>query len=166
MPDDFEIRGAADFLKLSKALKDAGQTQLRKELHAQMRKAAKAAMPKTQKKLEEVLPSGLKNRAKVRQVVRVKTGRNPGVTIAVPYGKRNRSGLGASNAQKLNSQGSIRKPDWPSPDKARNEWHWSNQSISGAGWFDQTLLDEAPELRRALEAAMNAVVDQIVRGAK
>lgn len=162
--DDFTVKGAEDFLKLSKALKAAGHTQLRKELHAQMRKAAKAAMPKTQEALAEALPSGLKNRSKVRQVVKVKTGRDAGVTIAVPYGKHGRNGLGASNAHMLNARGQLRHPVYADPDKTSKDWRWVNQSVPGTGWFDKTLLDEAPALRKALEAAMEAVARTIVKG--
>lgn len=165
MPADFEIRGAEDFLKLSKALKQAGHTQLRKELHAGMRKAVKAHMPKVREVLAEDLPSGLQNRANVKQNIRVKTGRDPGVTVVVPYGKRNRNGLGASNARMLNREGQIRHPVYADPEKTRKEWRWVNQSIPGAGWFDKTWLDSAPEVRRALEAVMADVIRKITREA-
>lgn len=160
-----EIRGAEQFLALSKALKAAGRTELRKELHKQMRAAAKAAMPKAQERLADALPSGLKNRAAVRQVVRVKTGKDPGVTVAVPYGKRKRNGMSAQNARMLNSRGSIRHPVFARDDQTSSQWRWVNQRVPGSAWFDDTYTEAAPELRKALEAAMQAVAEQIVREA-
>lgn len=165
MPND-SIRGAEDFLALSKALKAAGKTELRKELHKQMRIAAKAAMPRARERLQETLPSGLKNRANVRQVVRVKTGKDAGVTVAVPYGRRNRNGLSAPNARMLNSRGALRHPVFARDDQTSDQWRWTNQRVPGSAWFDDTYRDAAPELRRALEAAMEAVAEQIVREAK
>jgi hypothetical protein len=165
VPND-SLRGAEQFLALSKALKAAGKTELRKELHKQMRIAAKAAMPTARKRLEESLPSGLKNRSNVRQVVRVKTGMDAGVTIAVPYGRRNRSGLSAPNARMLNSRGALRHPVFAPDTKTSDQWRWVNQRVSGTAWFDSTYARAAPALRKALEAAMDAVGKQIVKGAR
>lgn len=169
MTDDVTVRGAENFLALSKALKAAGEKKLRRELHAAMRTGVRKHMPKTADGLAGALPSGLQGRGKkVNQVVRVKTGRDPGVTVAVPYGRRRGvGGLGASNAQRLNSSGTFRRPVFPDPEKPRNEWRWSDQSVSAArGWFDKAWLDSAPEIRRALEAAMEAVAEQIVKEAR
>jgi hypothetical protein len=160
------VHGAEQFLALSKALKAAGKTELRKELHRQMRIAAKAAMPTAEKRLQGALPSGLKNRSAVRQVVRVKTGKDPGVTVAVPYGKRKRNGMSAQNARLLNSQGAIRHPVWARDDKTSSEWRWVNQRVPGSAWFDDTYTEAAPELRKALEAAMEAVAEHIVKEAR
>ena len=155
-----EIRGADGFLKLSKALKQAGETELRKGLHKGMRGAVSKHKPKAEARLDEVLPSGLKDRAKVRQAIRVKTGGNPGVSVVVPYGKRAAHGLGASNARMLNNQGAIRRPTF-------GREPWVTQPIDGgAGWFDEVWQVATPEVRRALEQEVQAVLEQIVRGAR
>jgi hypothetical protein len=156
--DFIELRGAEGFLKLSKALKQAGQTELRKGLHKGMRDAVKAYKPKAEEALATVLPSGLQGRSKVRQVIRVRTGADPGVSVAVPFGKRSRSGLGASNARMLNNQGALRHPTFGHPP-------WVNQPVGGTGWFDDTWRASAPAVRRELELQIQAVLNQIVREA-
>ena len=164
---DGSVKGAEDFLALSKALKAAGHTKLRKELHKAIRDGVRQHMPKTTEALQDALPSGLAARGKgVKQAAVVKTGRDPGVTVAVRYGKRGR-GLGASNARMLNAQGQFRHPTYADVDKPRKDWRWVNQSVAGAqGWFDEAWADAAPLVRRCLEAVMEDVADDIVRRAK
>lgn len=157
---DFEVRGADDFLRLSKALKAAGRTELRKELHKGLREGVKPVLPKAKKKLHDALPTPLAKTAAVRQVVQVKTGRDPGVTIAVRYGSKR-----ASNAALANRKGIIRHPVFADDKKTRKEWRWVNQDVPDAkGWFDETYREAAPQMRRALEAALGSVIDKIVRG--
>lgn len=157
---DFEVRGADDFLKLSKALKAAGQAELRKKLHKGLREAVKQVMPEAERKLAEQLPY-LRGKA-VNQVAQVKTGRDPGVTVGVRFGSRR-----STNARLANSKGVFRHPVFADGDKTRKEWAWVNQPVPGAkGWFDDTYLNAAPEIRRAIEAAMQDVIDEVVRKAK
>ena len=166
MPGDFiELRGADGFLKLSKALKQAGQTELRKQLHKGMRDAVNAYKPKAEEALQEKLPSGLKARGKVRQRVQVKTGRDPGVSVVVPYGvtlSRGaglRSGLAGSNARLLNKQGRLRHPTF-------GREPWVTQVVNGStGWFDDVWRDSAPAVRRELERQIQSVLDDIAREA-
>src|SRR5438874_2724411 len=71
------MRGAENFLKLSKALKAAGQTELRKELNKTMRDAAKPLIPKVQQAARDKLPkkNGLNERmARKSYRVQVRTG--------------------------------------------------------------------------------------------
>jgi hypothetical protein len=162
--DFLELRGADGFLRLSKALKQAGQVELRKKLHKGMRDAVKAYKPKAEEALGAVLPSGLQGRAKVRQTIRVRTGGDPGVSVVVPYGKRSRSGLGASNARMLNNQGMIRHPMFADSDLERKQWWWLNQDIGdGTGWFDDVWRASSPKVRRELELQIQAVLDGIAR---
>jgi hypothetical protein len=161
MADDFEIHGAAQFLRLSKALKDAGQTGLRKELNKGIRDGVKPLVPKAAQKLSEGLPNAISGKP-VRQTVQVRTGRDPGVRVVVRYGSKR-----ASNAKLANREGRIRHPVFADGEKTRKEWRWVNQDVPNAkGWFDETYTDAAPDLRRAIEAAMEAVAERIVREAK
>jgi hypothetical protein len=161
MADDFAVHGADQFLRLSKALKEAGQTGLRKELNKAIRDGVKPVIPKAKKRLEDGLPRAIAKSA-VQQVVQVKTGRDPGVSVAVRFGSKR-----ASNAQLANSQGMIRHPVFADGKKTRKEWRWVNQNVPNAkGWFDDTYTAAAPDLRRAIEAAMQAVADRIVREAR
>lgn len=166
MADDFTVTGAEDFLKLSKALKAAGDTELRKALHKGLRDAANKAKPKAAEALAEALPTRLAAKGKaVKQAVQVKTGNDPGVSIVMRYGKAGR-GIGTSNARQINRSGTFRHPVYGRPDKTRKQWYWVDQPAKGEGWFDKTYTNEAPAIRRDLEQAMQSVVDEIVRKAR
>lgn len=166
MVADFEVRGADEFLRLSKALKEAGQTETRKALHKGLRDAVNAVKPEAADALASALPSGLSGRGKaVKQAVVVKTGADPGVSVVVRFGRAGR-GLGASNARQVNRSGTFRHPIYADGDKTRNEWGWVDQSTGGEGWFDKTYQNAAPQMLRALEGAMQQVIDQIVQKAR
>lgn len=165
---DFDVRGADDFLKLSKALKAAGEDKLRKELNKGIREGVKPVSVKAEKRLRESLPYAPRGGGKaVSQTVQPRTGRDPGVRVVVRYGSKR-----ASNAQSANSKGVIRHPvfadfDLNSGAVGRKGWRWVNQSVPSAkGWFDDTYRDAGPEVRRSIELAMQAVADEVVRKAK
>lgn len=152
MADDFTIRGADDFLRLSKALKHAGRTELRKELNKAMRDGAKPLIPKARAEAMSRLPNsgGLaKQVAKEPMRVQTRTGRNPGVRIVV--GKK-RGGAQAAN------RGFIRHPVFGNREK------WVTQEVS-PGWFDEPMKDSTPAIRRELEKGMQAVANKVVRDA-
>jgi hypothetical protein len=162
-----ELRGVEGFLRFSKALKKAGETELRKGMHKGMRDAVNRHKPEAEQTLAGVLPSGLKDRSKVRQTVRVRTGRDPGVSVVVPYGKRPARGLSANNARMLNTRGALRRPVFPRPEQSRDDWRWTTQLVDGStGWFDNTWQNSAPDVRRGLEREVQNVLDKIVREAR
>lgn len=159
MTRPIQMREADDFFRLSKALKHAGQTVLRRELNKELKEAVKPMLPLAQKAFADALPPGeLQDRGgKVKQVVLVKTGRNPGVTIGIRYGKRGR-GLGASNARLANRTGQVRHPLYGD----RN--HWYNTPVPRAqGWFDNTHAENAPLALPGIDRALQNVADQVVR---
>ena len=153
MPDDFTVRGTDDFLRLSKALKAAGRTELRKELNKGIRKASRPLIPKARAEARRRLPQrgGLAAQiAKEPMRVQVRTGQNTaGVRIVV--GKK-RGGARSAN------RGSIRHPVFG--DKTK----WVEQPVT-PGWFDDPMREGAPQIRRGVKGAMQDVVDQIVREA-
>lgn len=154
MADDFEIRGADQFLRLSKALKDAGRTEMRKELNAGLRKAAKPLIAKTRAEALRRLPQGgglAGQVAKEPQRVQVRTGaKTAGVRVVV-----GNKGGGARAANK----GVIRHPVFG------NRGVWVNQSVP-AGWFDEPIKAEVPAIRRELEQVLIGIADQVVREAR
>lgn len=158
---DGSVRGAEDFLALSKALKKAGHKDLRKKLHRALRDAVKEVAPEAEKTLAESLPYA--NRGKpVRQVVLVKTGKDPGITVGVRFGSKR-----STNARLANSKGLIRHPVFADQDKVRKDWHWVNQAVPSAeGWFDKTYINAAPDVRKRIEQVMQETVDEIVAKAK
>jgi len=156
---DFEVHGADQFLRLSKALKEAGRTDMRKALHKGLRDAVNEVKPEAADALSAALPSGLKGRGKgVKQAVQVKTGGDAGVSVVVRYGKAGR-GLGAINAKLVNSSGTIRHPVY-------GKHGWVAQRVGGQGWFDKTYTNAAPRLRDSLERVLRGVADDIVRKAR
>lgn len=158
---DFKVTGADDFLKLSKGLKRSGNKPLRAKLNAGLKDTTRTLIPKAQQALADGLPADLRARgANVKQVVQVRTGADPGVRIAVRYGKRGR-GLGASNARLANRAGLIRHPVFG------NRERWVNTRVPRArDWFDGTYARSAPLIRPRLQRVLKDVADEVVREAK
>jgi hypothetical protein len=151
--DDFTVRGTGDFIRLSKALKAAGRTELRKELHKGMRKAARPLIPKARAEARARLPQsgGLADQvAREPARVQVRTGRDPGVRVVIG---RKRGGARQAN------RGVIRHPVFGNRDV------WVDQRVR-PGWFDDPMRGEAPAIRRDVLRAMDDVADQVVRDAK
>lgn len=155
MADDFQVRGAEDFLRLSKALKAAGRTGLRKELNTELRRAVRPLLPIAKAAAREQLPraGGLADAvAREPMRVQVRTGATTaGVRIVVG---RRRGGARAAN------RGVIKHPVFGNRDR------WVTQRVpAAAGWFDETLEREAPRVARpAVETAMKTVVQRVVDG--
>lgn len=150
---DFEIKGAGQFLKLSKALKAAGRTELRKELNKRLRTAAKPLIPIARAEARSSLPrkGGLAEQvAKAPMRVQVRTGREAGVRIVVG---KDRSGARAAN------RGEIRHPVFG------NRERWVTQKVP-AEWFDRPMRASTPTILPELEKAIESVLDDIVKGAK
>ncbi len=146
---DFEVRGADQFLALSRALKAAGRSELRKELNKGMRDAAKPLIAKSRAAALAKLPSrgGFAAMvAKEPQRVQVRTGAaTAGVRIVV--GKR-RGGAQAANG------GRLRHPVFGTDT-------FVTQDVP-PGWFDDTMRAGAPVVRPELEAAMERVAQRVV----
>lgn len=148
---DFEIRGADEFRKLSKALKDAGRTELRKELHKGVRRAARPLIPLTRAAARRRLPKrgGLAEQvAREPQRIAARTGLQT-AGVAVIVGKKR-------GAARSANEGVIRHP-------VHGQDVWVEQRVPG-GWFDDTIRAAAPAIRRSIERAMEDVADEIVKG--
>lgn len=158
---DFSVHGVDQFLAVSKALKRAGETGLRKELHAGMRKAAKPLVPAAKKAAAEVFPKrgGLaKREGKVAFRAQLSTGAIPGVRIVAP-GR-------FVVAKTVNLNGTFRHPVYADPTETRKDWQWVSQRIPGAqGWFDDSMMRNAPAIRKDLEQALNNMINKIAKGA-
>lgn len=151
MPD-FTVSGAEGFQRLGKALKQAGELELRKEMTKGLQQAVKPLTPLTRAAALERLPKrgGLaKQVAKAPQRVQVRTGKNPGVRLVV--GKR--AGVRSTN------RGIIRHPVFG------NRENWVSQEVDG-GWFDETVKKNKHVVKPAMDKAVQDVVDKIVRGAR
>lgn len=161
MPSDFQVSGTRDFVKLSKALKAAGRTEMRKGLNKGLRSAAKPMIPVLKQAAAEAFPKrgGLAAReAKTRFRIQVRTGSEPGVRV-VADGRY-------VNIKLSNTRGVIRHPVFADPAKTRREWKWVNQSVGQVGWADRAVGLRAHEVVPALEKVMQDVVEQIARGVR
>lgn len=150
---DLRLSGADDFLRLSKALKEAGRGELRKDLTKRIRKAVKPLTPETRAEALSRLPKsgGLAAQvAREPQRVQIRTGaKTAGVRLVVGKSK---GGARAAN------DGTIRHPVFGSG-------RFVSQSVT-PGWFDDPANKAQPEIKRAVEDAIESVVDDIVKGAK
>jgi len=150
---DFQVTGGDQFFALSKALKSAGRTGLRKHLNKGLKEGAKPLIPLTRAAALAQLPKGgglAKLVAKAPQRVQVRTGKTPGVRLVV--GKTDSGARGAN-------RGEVRHPFFG------DRTQWFNQAVP-AGWFDDTIKANMDKVLPALEQAMHDVIDEIVKGAK
>jgi hypothetical protein len=148
---DFEVTGVDDFLRLSKALKAAGEGGLRKELHKGLREAGAELIPLARTEARQTLPKsgGLADRVSgARMRVKVKTGRNPGVSIVA-----GKPGSGARGAE----FGRIRHPVFGNRDV------WVTQIVP-AHWLTGTIGRHRNVVVPKLEAAMERVAKKVVSG--
>lgn len=145
------IKGADDFLALSKRLKAAGQTELRKELHKTMRDAAKPLIPLVREAARRDLPKagGLNERiARKPYRAQVRTGaKTAGVRI-----------VGTKVDPRIN-QGRIAHPVFGRPHSTVVQ-----QVPEAAGYFDETLRDQGPEIRDEMREMLAAWLDRLARG--
>jgi hypothetical protein len=144
---------ARDFLRLSKALKDAGDKEMRKKLHKAMKDAVKPVVPKARARARATLPSGgglnkLVASSPIRPQVR--TGRNKyGVSLVVG----NRAAARAAN------KGKIRHPTF-------GHDPWKDQSVP-SGWFDDVCDAEQPAIKRDVQQALrDFVLNELPKGVK
>ena len=161
MSDDWQITGANDFFKLSKALKAAGEFEIRKELNAGLKQGVKPLIPKIREAALNELPKagGLNERiAKQTLTPQVRTGdRTAGVRITRP-GRYVAGGT-------INQSGTFRHPVFARKGTTRKEQKWVTEQTSAKGWFDRVMTANAPSVRPELEAAMQRIIDKIVKEA-
>ena len=144
------IKGAEDLLKLSKRLKAAGQSELRKELHKAVRETAKPLIPKVRAAARKQLPKqgGLNERiAKKPYRAQVRTGaKTAGVRIT-----------GTKVDPRIN-EGRVAHPVFGRPRSTVVQ-----RVPSADGYFDDTLRDEGPEIRDELRKTLAAWTNRLAR---
>ncbi len=153
MAADFEIRGFDEILALSKALKHAGETEMRKGLGNGLKQGVRPLIPLMSQAALSKLPKrgGLAARMAKRPITPVvRTGKDPGV------------GLVMRKAQPGFLTGEIRHPAFKPVGPVKVPW--AAQRVDGV-WFDGTVMDNAHVVMPGLKAAVNDVLEQIVREA-
>lgn len=160
-PNALSQRGASDFLKLSRALKAAGETGLRNDLHNSVANAAKPLIPKVREAGRRELPTtgGLNERiARKPYRAQTRTGvKTAGVRIT-----------GSKVDPRINNAGRIGHPVFGRKGKAKNGGrNFVVQTVPAAkGYFDETLQREGPAVREAVVRTLADFTDRIVREAR
>lgn len=150
MADGFSVRGANDFLAVSKKLKAAGEGGLRKEFHKAIQQAAKPLVPKVREAARRDLPKGggLNERI-ARKPMRVQTrtgAKTAGVRI-----------VGSKVDPRIN-QGRVYHPVFGHKPGV------VQQVPEAAGYFDETLRDASPEVQAEVREVLTDWTLRIIRG--
>jgi hypothetical protein len=143
------VKGAEDFLALSKHLKAAGQTELRKELNKAMRDAAKPLIPKVRDAARKNLPKhgGLNERI-ARKPLRVQT-RTGATTAGVRI-------VGAKVDPRIN-EGRVYHPVFGRKPGV------VQRVRKAEGYFDKTLAKAGPDIREDLAKALSDFTKRVLR---
>jgi hypothetical protein len=150
------VTGAADFAALSRRLKEAGETGLRRELYKAISKAAGPLADEISSAahLRPYMPDRYAETlaADLRVSVSRRTGNDPGVSIRAK---------GRAHARKLQQldDGIIEHPLWG------NRKFWRKQ-FGGmrSGFFTDPAEHSAPDMRDAILAAMRETSRKITTG--
>lgn len=149
--DSTRIEGAEAFLALSKRLKAAGETELRKELHRAMSSAAKPVIPKIKEAARRNLPKqgGLNERiAKKPYRAQTRTGaQTAGVRI-----------VGSKVDPRIN-EGRVWHPVFGDRKPGAIQ-----QVPSAKGYFDETVEGEAPQIRDDVVEVLEDFAKRLIKG--
>ena len=151
-------RGAAEFAALSRRLKDAGETGLRRSLYTAIGDAAKPLAQKigSDDHLRSYMPNRYAGVLSDDMSVKISrlTGKNPGVSIRAKGRVRDR------HVARLNA-GILMHPLFG--DRER----WFAQTLGKGmrpGFFDDPAKESAPDVRKAILAAMHETAEKITSG--
>jgi hypothetical protein len=149
---NFEVRGMEKFEKVAKALKQAGDKELRKELYSALNRATKPMRANAKKAARRQLPQagGLNKRvaaARLSTKGRIVKG-DPRVEVVA-------KGL---EQLAMTDQGMVRHPAFG--DRGR----WVNQPIPEAeGWFTNAMLDGKQDAQREIIHALDDVAKKLAK---
>jgi hypothetical protein len=144
-------QGADAFLALSKRLKEAGEAEIRKELHKAVRNAGKPLIPKVRAAALRELPSA----GGLNQRIAKKPYRSQARTGAKTAGLRI---TGGKVDPRINNQGRIAHPVFGRPKST------VVQTFPEArGYFDETLRGEAPQIREEITEVLVDFAQRLMR---
>lgn len=159
MVAEISVRGAEKLRALSRALNEAAEKDLRRELYRRMSRAVAPLTEKVKGSLPRFLPDRyadeLSRTLKFRTTRRLDRSKNPGVslwaTASTPRGKpRNLAAL---------NRGRLRHPLYG------DRRHWFNQPVT-PGFWDKPLEDSADEVRRELVNVLDDIGRELARKVK
>lgn len=162
----FELRGADDFYKLSKALKAAGRTELRNELNRRMKEAGRPLIPEIRAAARRELPrrGGLAERMAKRPIqVVTRTGKDPGVRLVMPKTQEGYNDGVIRHPVVRKGNRKLRKGEFGPRNKPVP---WVAQRVGPGRWFDDTIVANRSKVLPLLEKAIQSVIDDIARKAR
>jgi hypothetical protein len=139
--------GANDFLALSKRLKAAGKTELRKELNKTMNNAAKPLIPK------------------IRQAAATKLPQSGGLAQRIakkPYRAQTRTGAKTAGVRIVGTKVDPRIDQGRVAHPVFGRKPVVVQSVT-PGYFSETLERSGPEIRAEVVGALGAFVDDLAK---
>jgi hypothetical protein len=153
---------AVEFAALARALKEAGETGLRKELYDGINEAAKPVVDqiKALPHLRDYMPDRYADvfAGDLKVTTSKRTGTEPGVTL---LGRAPTLGRGGRKIAQRNA-GVITHPEFAQAGTPRRSWRWRTQTAGmRPGFFDDPVERAGPEVRRQIEAALRRVIDRI-----
>jgi hypothetical protein len=156
------VTGTADFAALSKRLKEAGETGLRRELYKAIDKAAQDLKKEIAHPLHlySYLPNPYADvlAADLKVSVYKRSGRDPHLTIRAEGRAHNRKII------QLDERGVLVHPVFARSSR-RRDWTWRDQfSHVRQGFFTDPVEKAAPAVREKILAAMQETARKITRG--
>lgn len=152
MPVELSVEGSHDLERVARRLKRAAAGELRKELYRGINRAVKPMKQAAKDAADRELPQrGGLNKFVASSKFGTRTrgfGRSPGVSITAKKSGHDLRSL---------DRGRLRHPLFG------NRRFWYQQPVR-AGWWTQTLNDEAPLVRRELIRVLDDVAARIGRG--
>lgn len=149
---DLQIKGADKLDQVAKALKQAGDKELKKELYAGLNRATKPLRAAAKKSAEANLPrkGGLNRRvARARMSTRRRGGRDPGIKIVAK---------GLDQLGRIDARGEVKHPVYGHRDR------WVTQDIPEAqGWFTDPMQAGAEDVRKELVKTLDGIAKKIAR---
>ena len=156
---------ADELARMSAALREAGETQWRRQVTQGIKRSAEATLPVIRDALRPHLPDRYADvlNADLRLSVTVKTGAaDPGVFIT---GRTARS----QRHLRIINDGNLRHPVFGQHGVPRRQWRWKDQMEPSVhpGWFTDPCENSRPRVRKEIEAALeqvNAIIWASVHG--
>mgnify|MGYP003389888735 CR=1 FL=1 len=151
---DMVIRGAERFATLSRALRQLGDKELRRELYAGINRSAKPLTEQVKASTDQFLPT--RYAAVLSRSLKVKTRRRAGRDPAIYLVATARSAGGATRDIRSLNRGRLRHPLF-----GNRRW-WYNQRVR-PDWWNDPLLRGAPAVRDELLRVMEDVARKVVQ---
>lgn len=153
-----ELRGVNQLQAVSKALKDAGDRGLQRELNKALREAAKPFAERVRQNALEMLPKhgGLNERVAEQVVPTVRRSNS-----ARAQGIR----LGATGKQGMKQiigldRGRLRHPVWPRRNQSRDEWTWVAEKVT-PGFWTKAVEATGDQIKADMQSALDVVSRKI-----